>query len=122
MQYSIFEYLYRDASNYKAFGAILLSGWFSDAEVEELSKCVEGDGVFVAEQIGIPTLYQILYEYSAGESSIDDHAFHELLGIRPATKDEIKEMPVWGSVSDLLSAFRRIDFWDVTLSPHCSSW
>ena len=52
-EYCVFEYVYRDASNYKAWGKILLSGIPSQNDTAALLACFESDEYFVAEQVGI---------------------------------------------------------------------
>lgn len=103
--YSILEYLYRDASNYKAWGSVLLRGAVSASEEQDLTSCLEDSSYFVAEQVGVPVLYEMLYQLSGGMTE-DDHAFHEFAALRAATQKEVEALPVWGSVEDLLRAFR----------------
>ncbi|MDK2759884.1 MAG: hypothetical protein KYX64_00830 [Sphingopyxis sp.] len=113
----IFDYLYRDASNYKAFGSFGLTGTLSDAERSELAACLDGGEFFVAEQVGVPPLYAVLFEHGGGPSE-DDHAWHMFEGFR----DEA-ELPdglqVWGKASVLLAAFRAAKGnWKPELSPN----
>lgn len=77
----VFEYLYRDASNYKAWGELLLSGIPSQNDIAALRACLELDVYFVAEQVGIPAVYKELWDLSGGQSS-DDHALHEVIALR----------------------------------------
>jgi hypothetical protein len=116
-EYSVFEYLYRDGSNYKAWGGVLLRGVLSREEVDELVGKLDGKELFVAEQVGIPVLYEEVYQDSGGPTS-DDHVFHEFHEIRKAEHDELHSFPLWGSADQLLSAFRAVKNWDLTLSPH----
>lgn len=116
---SVFEYLYRDASNFKAWGRILLLGTASPDDAQILRRGLDFAEYFVAEQVGIPVLYQELWAFSGGPN-IDDHAYHEFFNLRPATKEEKATMEPWGKLSDLLKAFREVGKgWDCTLSPHC---
>lgn len=103
--YSTLEYLYRDASNYKAGGSVLLRGAATPSETQELMDCLEDSSFFVAEQVGVPVLYEALYLLSGGATE-DDHGFHEFVAMRAATQKEVSELPVWGAVEDLLRAFR----------------
>lgn len=111
-----FEYLYRDASNYKAFGHVLLEGVLSVAEREEIIARLEGGEFFIAEQIGVPTLYEMLYE-STGGPTASDHCWHEFdqLSDEVVIKDGDR---IWGSVEELLAKFRSVRAWDLRLSPH----
>lgn len=53
---TVFEYLYRDAGNFKTYGRVLLLGRDEAAE-REIRACLEWGDQFVAEQVGIPALY-----------------------------------------------------------------
>lgn len=114
---SVFEYLYRDAGNFKTYGRIRLSGVASGAE-QAIRDCLDWDDQFVAEQVGIPSLCREHWE-SVGEGPSDlDHAYHEFVGIRVWSVGD-QDLPLWGSLETLLSrmqdAARR---WDVRLSPN----
>jgi hypothetical protein len=120
--YTVFEYLYRDASNYKAFGEILLTGSMSRASIQKLTDCFEDYCLFVAEQVRIPVLYEQLYQYSDGPTD-DDHVYHEFLLCRSATPQEIDTLSSWGSTQDFLAAFQNAKGkWDLMLSPHADPY
>lgn len=112
-----FDYLYRDASNYKAFGAIWLTGTLTDAERSELVACLDGGEFFIAEQIGVPPLYAALFQFGDGPTQ-DDHAWHMFEGFR----DEVEPAEgaeAWGDASALLAAFRAAKGnWQLELSPN----
>lgn len=115
----IFEYMYRDGGNWKTHGALLLAGEADDAS-KLIEKFCEPDGLFVAEQVGVPSLCFEHFD-SCGEGPSDlDHAYHEFTGLRPATDQELVAMPQTGSLANLMermhAASRR---WDVSLSPNC---
>lgn len=113
----VFEYLYRDASNYKAWGEVLLSGIPSQNDMAALRACMESGEYFVAEQVGIPAVYKELWDLSGGPTS-DDHALHEFVALRVATADEIKSLPLFGELSSLLKTFQAVTTWDYSLSPN----
>lgn len=73
-----FEYLYRDASNYKNWGEVVLETT-SGLDVAELERQIQRaliDGQnFVAEDVGVPTLY-----FAARDETID-HGWHEYAGL-----------------------------------------
>jgi hypothetical protein len=80
-----FNYLYRDAGNYKQWGAII----FSNPEEYTLQKTLTlltsaflPDGIFSARQVRIPELFM----YSRGNATSDDHCFHEFYSIEFTTK------------------------------------
>jgi hypothetical protein len=116
-KYCVLDYLYRDAANYKAWGAILLSGNPTDGEVGALRACLESGEYFVAEQVGIPPVYKELWELSGGPNE-DDHALHEFVAVRAAKPDELDSMPIFGAWPDLLEKFRQVSQWDYSLSPN----
>jgi hypothetical protein len=116
-EYCVFEYLYRDASNYKAFGALLLTGHPTQEEIAALRACLDSGEYFVAEQVGIPAVYKELWELSGGPTE-DDHALHEYGEIRVASEDEKNTLPLLGSFSNLLATFRTVKVWDYSLSPN----
>jgi hypothetical protein len=113
----VFEYLYRDASNYKAWGAILLSGIPSQNDIAGLLACLESEEYFVAEQVGIPAVYKELWDLSGGPND-DDHALHEFVALRVATNEERKSLQVFGDLSSLLKTFQSVTRWDYSLSPN----
>ena len=117
-KYVVMECLYRDADNFKAFGQILLSGNITDVYISEMESLLDSEEFFVAEQVGIPTLYSQLWEFSNGPTRAD-HAFHELSTIRPATDSEVKSTDLWGTTDSLLESFRSVrQEWDCSLSVH----
>ncbi len=77
---------------------------------------LDGGAFFIAEQIGTPALYEELWEFSEGPSE-DDHVWHTFNQFRPPIEEEA-DLPVWGSVSDLIERFERIESWNEALSPH----
>lgn len=110
--YSVFEYLYRDAANYKAWGKLLLSGQLEDEQMNKMLKRFDSGEFFIAEQIGIPSLDEDLWQYSNGANA-DDHIWHSFHSLRPATNEEIIAGNVWGSAHDLLSTILSISSWNI---------
>ena len=58
--YTVFDYLYRDASNYKAWGSLLLEGAATVFDTARVSEVLHDCDFFIAEQVGIPALYDDL--------------------------------------------------------------
>jgi len=115
--FCVFEYQYRDASNYKVHGEILLQGAFCpDVEQRIVERCTFTNG-FVAEQLGIPVLYEDLYALTDGPTE-DDLTTHEFMRLRSAEKKDPEALKVWGSVDELAARFDAVKSWDHTLSPH----
>lgn len=114
---SAMDYFYRDASNYKIFGSIFLSGKFDNATHSQLTECLDDGEYFIAEQIGVPPLYPVLFQIGGGPTD-DDHAWHTIEGLRGEV-----ELPagteVWGSLTTLITAFRAAKGnWKPELSPN----
>jgi len=119
--YCVFEYLYRDASNFKAFGQLLLAGKVSVEYIAELRSYLDYGEYFVAEQVNIPTLYSQLWKYSNGPT-LADHAFHEFSALRAANKEDVLSLKLWGETSHMLEVFKIASqqSWDCSLSVHCA--
>ena len=115
-EFSIFDYLYRDASNYKSWGSLLLEGRATKAELEALRTSLNCGEFFIAEQVGIPPLYAELWQLSGGPTE-DDHVWHTFHELRPATAEEISRT-LWGKVSELIMRFKTLSSWDEQLSPN----
>lgn len=114
----IFEYMYRDAGNFKTDGRLLLSGDVAEAEAVVL-RCLDWGKQFVAEQVGVPSLCREHWEAVEDGPSDLDHAFHELVRLRSATPDE-RALPIGGTLQELVQRMQAAaGRWDVTLSPNC---
>lgn len=116
-RFSVFEYLYRDAGNFKAWGALLLKGALTDTQVAEMRSKFDGTEFFIAEQIGVPPLYQELWAYSNGPTE-NDHVWHEFFALRPAEENDLVEDEPWGTANALFTAVSGIARWNERLSPH----
>lgn len=115
--HTVFNYLYRDASNYKTLGSVSLIDTMTDAERSELVACLDGGEFFVAEQIGLPPLCAALFPHGGGPIE-DDHAWHMFDGFRDEV-DLAMEAEAWGTSSALMVAFRAAkDNWRPELSPN----
>ncbi len=114
---TVFEYLYRDAANYKAYGSLLLRGVFIEKYEHEIQRSCEDSEYFVAEQITIPSLCGLLWEQCQGPTE-DDHGWHEFLCLRVATVDECATLEEWGALDDLLQRFKAVEKWDLRFSPN----
>ena len=94
MQSIIFNYLYRDSSNYKNFGCVDFSNP-DNIPIEKIEAAIQSNLIdgefFVAEDWGLPTLY---FE----DWTEDDHKWHEFTNIE--LKESTKELI---SISDFLN-------------------
>lgn len=118
VKFSVLEYLYRDAGNFKTHGMLLLRGYRAGAEAVVLGG-LEWGKQFVAEQVGIPSLCAVHW-VAVGEGPSDlDHAYHEVLRLRPADAQERALIPS-GTLEALLGKMQvAAGRWDVRLSPNC---
>lgn len=74
-------------------------------------------GIFIAEQIGVPPLYQELWAYSDGPTE-SDHVWHEFFALRPAEGNDLAMGAPWGTAITLFTAVSGIARWNERLSPH----
>jgi len=110
---SVFEYLYRDAGNYKTWGTLLLAGIAGAEQVAAVRIVLEPGGLFIAEQVGVPTLYEQLWqECETGFDPTMDHVWHEFVALRSATPAESEAVPVFGSLDVLVAGFQQVACWD----------
>jgi hypothetical protein len=68
-----FEYLYRDASNYKQHGAVVLKGAITEELRKRFVAALDEELYFIADQINIPEVFITFGE----DSKDDDHCWHE---------------------------------------------
>ena len=115
-KFCVFEYLYRDAANYKAWGTLVLRGAATESDLAVLATHFESGEFFIAEQLGIPPLYAELWEFSNGPS-IDDHVWHTFHALRPATEEAING-PIFATLKEFISRIRVVKNWNQELSPH----
>ncbi len=115
-KFSVFSYLHRDASNYKAYGQLLLKGSVSVADVEVMRQRFDSGEFFIAEQLGIPALYAELWAFSSGPTA-DDHVWHTFEESRAATAADLI-LPIFGTVKSLTKKIKSVEVWNEKLSPH----
>lgn len=74
-----FTYLYRDADNYKNFGAVVFAGIIDSELRRRFERALDGGEYFIAEQLGVPEVF--LWDPDAPDYDIDDeHTWPEELG------------------------------------------
>lgn len=116
MATTLFNYLYRDADNYKAWGALALDGAVARNRWQAALAKLEAGEFFVAEQLDVPPLYHALYKWSGGPTSAD-HCWHEFAGIKIADEAE-PDAYRWGEAVAFVNRLRAIQEWKEELSPH----
>lgn len=73
-----FEYLYRDAGNYKGRGWVVLWGEASAENERRIREVLIEGSWFVAERVGVPTLYHLV-RGDAEPDEEEDHGWHEFV-------------------------------------------
>ena len=118
MKWTLFEYLYRDAGNFKAFGCLALEDAMPPGDQQILKSHFPGDGLFIAEQLGVPPLYEELYQWSDGPTP-SDHCWHEFAGVKVVDHPDVPtDAYRWGSAKEFLERLSAVSAWDQQLSPH----
>lgn len=105
--HTLLTYLYRDASNYKAHGAVIVSGVATAEHDRRLRASLIDGEYFIPEKVGLPSLRERLCEYSNWSPTKDDHLLHEFVDLRDATADEVGTWPMAGQLDELLKCFER---------------
>lgn len=115
-RFCLFEYPYRDADNFKVWGALVLKGVSTEAQVAEMRSKFESEELFIAGQIGVPPLYEKPWAYSGGLTK-RDHPWHEFFAVRPAEANDFAMGTPWGSANILFNAVTKVSAWKEQLSP-----
>ena len=111
-----FDYMYRDAGNFKAFGSVTLRGDLGDADRQEIRGRLDQGEYFIAEQVGVPPLYEELYQWSNGPTR-SDHCWHEFIGFRELHSAPTKRVHT-AEAKAFVARFRSVSEWDGSLSPN----
>lgn len=72
--------MYRDAANYKLHASLWLEGDLADRDAQRFRTLLESDELFIAEQVGVPTLQS--FNVSAPDLGTDDHVWHTFVRFR----------------------------------------
>jgi len=105
MPHTLLSYRYRDASNYKAHGAVLLSGEPTPELRRRLQASLIDGEHFIPEKVGLPSLREQLYQHSDGDPADDDHLLHEFVDLREALPAEVASQPLTGDLTGLVARF-----------------
>jgi len=90
------EYLYRDGSNYKEWGAVVFRGLCDARMLRQLLRSLDGEERFIAHQVRLPELF-----FSDRPLYADDHCWHEM-GQITATSDAPDD-PLSRSIEDFVA-------------------
>jgi|SRR5579872_2390163 len=99
-----FDYLYRDAGNWKKHGSIIFSNpnnLTPENVLSILSNQLGGDLLFMAHQVRIPEIFLFSNE---NEVTADDQCFHEVSGVVEA-RDKAND-PYHRTIDELLAEVR----------------
>jgi hypothetical protein len=113
--WTAFDYMYRDAGNFKAFGTVILEGQLCAADQAIIRSSLSSGEFFIAEEVGVPALYHELYRWSGGPTDAD-HCWHEFVEFREIA-DPADGRPA-RTVADFLRCFAAVNEWNEALSPH----
>ena len=113
---TIFEYMYRDADNFKAFGSVLLDGPINEADKATVRSRLESGEFFIAEQVGLSPLYAQLYQWSNGPTE-SDHCWHEFVGFRESG-ESTDEFSSTIPAREFVGRFAAVRDWNEELSRH----
>lgn len=102
-RYCTFEYLYRDADNYKAYGRVLMLGSATPSTVALLRSRLIDSEYFDVASTGVPSLQHELQSLSGGPTEAD-HGWHEFIDLRPSSKYELGSLTVVGTLDQFISA------------------
>ncbi len=114
--WTAFEYMYRDAGNFKAFGSVLLEGSVSEADQSIVESRLSSGEFFIAEQVDVPPLYAQLYRWSGGRTA-SDHCWHQFEGFRDLAEPPT-DTSIPPSAIDFVARFAAVSAWNESLSPH----
>lgn len=109
MPWTLFEYLYRDAGNFKAYGAVVLTGRIGETDREVILERLDSGEFFIAEQVGVPPLYKDLYRWSHGPTQ-SDHCWHEFVGFRE-TNARPERCACGSTAAHLVRQFASVSDW-----------
>jgi hypothetical protein len=101
----LFQYLYRDGGNNKAFGEVTLDGELCDGAAAVIRAALLDGEWFIPEQVGLPPLQPQLAKWSGGRTELD-HDLHEFVGLRRAT--DARDMRPETSIDELAAKFAQI--------------
>jgi len=102
--FCVFEYQNRDGGNFKSYGILLLRGQASEDAKERIQATLIDQMFFYEEDVQIPALYEGLWKW--GFSTLDIY-WHEFIDLRPATDQEITELPCFGDLEELTCKFEK---------------
>lgn len=80
------EYLYRNAANYKQWGAVVFAGAPDEAISRRLVEALESGEFFIAAQVRVPERF-----FDDGLNPDDDRCWHEFSTLEPVDEEPTDE-------------------------------
>jgi hypothetical protein len=115
----VFEYLYRDADNHKAFGRVAFGGSASPDAWDRALQKLDGGTHFIAEQVGLPPLCGQLYRWSGGAPTDADHCWHEFVSASVIEEGDLPPAILrLGEAKAFVEFLSSIEEWNIWLSPN----
>jgi hypothetical protein len=109
----VFDYMYRDGSNYKQGGEVVFSNpdKLTVEEIEgRIKAAIDEETYFIAHQIGVP---EVFFD-DLGE---DDHSWHEFCGVRE-TRSRKNMDKKKRTIKELVEQMEQVEKWNEwNLSP-----
>lgn len=122
MMWTIFEYLYRDAHNHKAFGQVAFAGSVGRDRWDEALASLDEGTYFIAEQIGLPPIYGKLLRWSSGVPTDADHCWHEYASNFVVEESDLPPaIPLDESVDEFVDRLAAVEHWNIWLSPNATA-
>lgn len=119
MVWTVFDYLYRDAYNHKAFGKVAFGGSASSDAWERAFQKLDDGSLFIAEQIGLPALCGQLFRWSGGRPTDADHCWHEFVSVSVIEEGDLPPAVLrLGEAKAFVELLSCIEEWDIWLSPN----
>lgn len=119
MVWTVFEYLYRDADNHKAFGKVAFAGSVDSDLWDSALQKLDDSKHFIAEQVGLPPLYDQLYRWSGGAPTDADHCWHEFVSVAVVVEGDLApSVPKIGEAKTFVERLSSVEDWDIWLSPN----
>lgn len=119
MAWSVFEYLYRDADNHKAFGKVAFEGSVRPELWDSALKKLDEGTHFIAEQVGLPSLCDQLFRWSWGAATDADHCWHEFVSVS-VVEESGPPLSVLrlGETGVFVALISSVEDWNIWLSPN----
>ncbi len=119
MVWTVFEYLYRDADNHKAFGKVAFDGSVLPEAWNRARQKLNDGTHFIAEQIGLPPLCGQLYRWSGGGPTDADHCWHEFVSFTVVEESDLPPIVLkLGEAEMFVELLSSVEDWDIWLSPN----